>query len=435
MATTTSSQLKDRIEEAILRYDSSLARTLIKEVEPLLAQSDLTPQQLAGLERVRAQLASIALRFQSDSAIQELLAEHPMEVVSVYDSEELINKFNARLGHEPFIDDRDRLRDSWLASLQVSKERIGSQPIQLGSEQVDPTIANWIKVFVSSVGTGKVSNVKRAGFYSKNSSVASLPEKDRKALRKILDLYEFFQLRSDEIESLSGQFIIEDAKGNEQLLSKDDAEPLYTEADIRELKAQAEAGELSAGRIIDLRIAFPEAFSDVPVPLKTKGRRSPKAEERAQSSAVQFFEEMEQKYPTPKIPSSKSISLDLLIQDMNAPGRSANRMQGELMAIFSERSSFASFLRDKRIAEYIQNHFPKDLGEKNRQLVSQTTLNSISVQALLESLFVQKLQLSEEEALWRSYQILQQLPMALKEFRTVVTYDVKKGSLAWRYSS
>ncbi len=424
----TNNNLKQQIEDAILHFDAKASRTLIYQLDQLISGSELTAEQLDSLAKVRAQLAIIAIRFQSDSQLEDLFLHQPIQIASVFDQAELINKVNARLGHEPFIDDRNALRDRWKEALMRSQQRIGNDSIQLGAELAEPTIQNWIKLFIVHVGNEAISNVKRASFYAKNSSITKLSDSDKVLLRKILSLYEFLKLRSDQVESLSGQYLIEDASGKIQVLSKDDVTPLYDENTIREFKLQAEKGELPANELINLRIAVPEVFAKYPVPIKNQRTNSP-----IQDVMENYFIQLENTYGSIQPADTTVVTSEQVINQLLAPSIDIDMLQSYLMVLFQDQGRFAAFMRDNKIHDFLLKNIASAKNDEMKKNVEKSTLHPSSFQFFFELIFKEKALLTNEEALWKTYQVLQYLPLSLNEMRTIVTYDVKQQALMWRY--
>jgi hypothetical protein len=108
-------------------------------------------------------------------------------------------------------------------------------------------------------------------------------------------------------------------------------------------------------------------------------------------------------------------------------------MRQKLFQKVQSETTFADFLRQPGIKEFILNNYPQELGEKNKGVLQQSVFAPLGFQALLQIIFRQVYQVSDEEALWHSFRIAQEFPIVLKDFKTIVSYDVRKEQLTWRY--
>lgn len=74
-------------------------------------------------------------------------------------------------------------------ALYKNQEKISESPIELKGERAEPTVANWIKLFIESEGSEMFDNMKLSSFISSDKNAASLGEKEKKMLIKVLKTY------------------------------------------------------------------------------------------------------------------------------------------------------------------------------------------------------------------------------------------------------
>ena len=430
--------LKLRIESAILQNDSVSARKLYYHIKKLVDSGEIMEEaKVKALDKVSAQLALVSLNFQSDHSINGILENHPYSVAHTLDRNDLINKFRARLDHEGFLGDRDELRQSFAKSLARSQEEIGKAEIPLGETKVKPTVENWIKVFVTDIGTGDVTNVALARFYSKNKSFQGLSKTEKEVLKNIIDLYNFLKLDSDDPEALATFELIEGKNNNIFQIADGEVFELYDEIYLRESRELARAGTLPPGELMTLRARFPKMFGEfaVPVKLPDTSTLTPEAIQRMRD---ELLAKMAERYPVSKFEGNIPPTLEGQINDViNLPGtklkENIEQVQHILTAIASNTDQLGKFLSDDAINKLIIDQLPEMSEKDAKAQVKKNPFSSIALQGLLQIVFNKEFELSNEETLWRSYLIINQVPAKLKSLKTVVSYDISKNKLAWRY--
>jgi hypothetical protein len=86
------------------------------------------------------------------------------------------------------INKKDSL-NKFIKAFMNNQEKLGSKKIILSGKEQEPTIANWIKHFISEQGSESFSNIVLAKYLTSSAIKDLLNENDRKILRKILKTY------------------------------------------------------------------------------------------------------------------------------------------------------------------------------------------------------------------------------------------------------
>ncbi len=87
-------------------------------------------------------------------------------------------------------DESHNFQRELLDVLYQNQETLTTNPIQLKTEKVPPTVGNWLKDYVAFVGIDEVvSTIKKAQYFTQSENVKVLSPEDKEKLEKLLDLY------------------------------------------------------------------------------------------------------------------------------------------------------------------------------------------------------------------------------------------------------
>ena len=433
----TSVTLRQQIQRVFASQDAHTAFDLAKEIEEMvLAMEPEQQSSINALERVKAQLSLVALRYYSQKTIEELFENHAAALVDLPESVDIQEAISSRLITENFVDDRNKFRDALIESLQRSNDRLGGGTVQLGSQEVQPTVGNWLKLFLSEMGEGGITNVKVARFFAQNASVGSLTAKEKLALRRLLELYQFLQLRSNDPEGYEDFQVMDTGDQGIYLLGSGSIQPLYDDNDLRYLEEQVKEGQINRIQLYDLQRRYPDRFKKYFDALKESSSKTVDLASLADRTNA-FIGEQKKKYDpgmSKKFPKDAKLSLQLKKpMALEDPNVSIAQLKQLFAKQVGNEKTFAAFMRQKEIVDLIQQEYPQELGEKNKSVLQQSVLAPLGFQALLQIVLKKIYELDEEEALWHSFQIIQRFPLQLRDFKTIVTYDINKGKLVWRY--
>ena len=93
--------------------------------------------------------------------------------------------------------------DMLLKALYANAERIGKEPIRLGDKDDQaPTVSNWIQDFLGFSG-GIPSSIKMAQYMTDSPNAKKLPEKDKDALRRLLETFSVLKNFPESFQKIS----------------------------------------------------------------------------------------------------------------------------------------------------------------------------------------------------------------------------------------
>lgn len=437
----TAIQLTNQVQAALDKANVDLAFDAYKQLEQQITSQQITdPEQLIPLDRLRAKLAAICMRFLAPDSLKRLLNGYPVSMVDVPISDaELIDHLRDFLSNEPFVEDRNAIRDQLKKSLEQSSQRLGNQLLKLGSELVQPSIRNWFRVYVSDVGTGQASTIQLARFFAQNENVKLLKDQEKVLLRRILTIYEFLKLRSQDLAGNEDLFIVEEDDGKVQMVSDGKIVNLFDAATLNDYEQQAKDGTLTLSELVYLREKFPERFGVYRMPNKNRGPILDEPEE-LEDRVQRFFEEQMANYGSQtnaihmQVPSQPEQVVELVLSLIQSKDTdSVLKVKDLLMHIVSDPDRFTAFFSHNQVQQYIQQQLPAVMSPQNQALLKQAGVSPIGFQALLQRVFLEEFSLDVSQATWYCYQIIQSFPFSLKDYKTLLTYDPIANNLVWRY--
>lgn len=444
MALNLDPEFQQSYQVAVEDNDSKLALRLAKQVQALI---DQVPAGSPGTERVElqdlfARIATVAMRHLSESMLVDLFENHSAQVFSMPESVDVLENFKAYLSFVTFIEDRNDRRKKVRAAIETCQQTIGVTPIKLGQEQVPPTISNWVRLYRAEVGIEPATTIKVARFYTQNASVRALPPKELESLKRLLSFYEYLKYRSDQVVGFEDELILEDETGKTVIVGDGNIRPLITKADLEEFKLRAREGTLDRAVLASLMADYPDDFREFfgtiqETPAVAVDSLDPAA---FQQSFATFVTEQRAKFshrvPATGVPlPNRTAALVAMLHKAMARGQEADMVLAKeiLQFVVSDRERFVNFMRHSSVLTLLDAEMPKQIGEKNKQVVRQSPTSPMALQALLIIVFGQRFKLSEDEVAWQAFDVAQRAPLEMKELKTVVTYDPGQNKLVWRY--
>lgn len=431
---------KERVNLAIIRNDARSAWDLYLELTDSVASAgSVDPAELKSLESIRLQLAAVCMRLLSDQTVEKEFEKAPALMINAVGGRDFIENLKGYLANHLAIEDRNNLRTSLRKAMLRSNEVLGSTQIQLGTEQVSSTVQNWLKLYISEVGNKQATSVQRARFFAQNPSVRKLKSIEKDALKALIDVYEYLLIPSDSLEGYEDTIYIEDESGMLKVVEDGTVSDVYDKNTLKELHDQAKRGELPRDQLAELAVRFPKIFDDlftqnvgVDTKVLTPGDIAQQVQAFMQAQRSRFAHRVAASgVPLP----NRTAALVAMLHKAMARGQEADMVLAKEILIFvlSDQDRFVNFMRHSSILTLLQTELPASIGEKNKEVVRQSPTSPMALQALLQIVFSQRFKLSPEEAVWQSFDVIQRLPMALKELKTVVTYDPGQNALVWRY--
>ncbi|MAG29239.1 hypothetical protein CL632_03820, partial [bacterium] len=154
-------------------------------------------------------LTYAALGYLSQQELETFFKEAGLRVILEDEAYgDLINTTRNRLALEK-LRDRNSLREKIYNALHENSSILSSGAINEGEKG---TIASWLKALDAKTGVGPASSIVRAEFENDSAVQAKLDSEAKKALKRLLDFYEFIKLSSFELEAFEEHMLMNDGK-------------------------------------------------------------------------------------------------------------------------------------------------------------------------------------------------------------------------------
>lgn len=100
-------------------------------------------------------------------------------------------------------EERDNLKNHIVDALLRNQENLTTKSIyKKEGATLSPTVSNWLKDYISFMGTGSLNKVRQAQYFVESKSFNSLSEKDKQKIVKLIHFYERCRLSSLSLEGL-----------------------------------------------------------------------------------------------------------------------------------------------------------------------------------------------------------------------------------------
>ncbi len=430
--------LKQRIETILGGNQAQQAFRIREEVKDLIEQYQDDPNRQDALQRLYTQLSLVALMRLSNEELIALFENNAGYLMYAPESIDIIGNMKDHLSLEFFVEDRNEIRDAVISALQRCDDRITEQKIRLGQEEVAPTVGNWIKVYVAQIGNEQAGRVAVARFFSQNPNMQQLSLREQTAVKRLINFYEYLKVRSDSPEGIETDRLFQKLDGTMYKVSAGEIESLFTKQDLKEAREKFKAGDMRRFDYWKLLQYFPkdEIATEWREYEATRPEPSPVPSETVQERASSFFTKQQEKFGTHILEATSDNSLALVTATTQVIKQASNveQVQNLVYSLGQSPELLSTVLKNQEVIAFLDAQASRLLDEKTQTLYHQSKVSPLAFQLLLQGLLEDKLRLPEEEAKWRAYEVCRSLPFELQDYKTVVSYDVRKDGLTYRYA-
>jgi len=430
----TNITFKEEVKLALETNDAVRAKAALVKLEKIIAGIS-EEGKLKPLERIRAQLMAVAMSFYSQKQIEDLFEDSSASIFysPTIDLKAAVGDF---LYNIHYTAEKDEAKQGMRKAIQRCTQKFTSEKIKLGSAEADPTVSNWYKSFISTVGGGRVSNVAMARYFANDEGFSKLKDEQKVAVRKMIEFVGYLNLSAASLEGFDEVETIQDEHGVLWRMGAGIFDRLFTEEDLQGFKAEYDAGDMSRDDFEEYHKYYPEdRFNKYFAALKGETLSTDQVLSNAESFIIlQKGRFPDTSYASKVIPIDpmKKQALVLGIANDHEVGRAAIAIE-VLKNVAQNKEVFLDFLESDPVQEFIKTKGQEVVSEKNKKQLQETPVSPIAFQALLGAILEKGLELKLEEAIWRAYQVCQKFPYELMDYKTLVTYDISQQRLVWRY--
>ncbi len=160
-------------------------------------------------QRIVIKLKWVSLSYFNKQEIIDLFENYLKAAFEIpdFDLWEKLKLFLLQFGD---FEERDEIKKDIINVLNSGKARITSKNI---NEKKEPTVKNWIREYITTVGVGRAESIKLQKFFTQNKNFTTLPANEKNKIKDFFKFYERIKLSSltpegveDSIEIMTDDF-------------------------------------------------------------------------------------------------------------------------------------------------------------------------------------------------------------------------------------
>lgn len=366
------------------------------------------------------------------------------EIIKIYEFYDLWEKVEAKLVGMLRYEDRDAFKRKLRDALLKNNELITEKNIVVNEKEVEPTIANWLKDYNSSLGVGPVEKLKQAQYLSSSKNIQKVANGEKKKLIYLFNFYERLKLSSYSPEGIE-EVVIARINDKPTIFRKGRLEEIDIET-IRLLDKFIKAGMVPGVKTMaDIdEPSFVEALG------KTEQLEKKSIEKKDLAKQIQAELTLKLRLkPNEKKLLDDQINLisqstkneyqklrDLCFDEI-IPAKSSyvpDKFRAlAILYILSQKGVLDELLKEEKIQNLLFTYFRTNKKENliNGFKVFPEAPEYLS--QLLQYILGEKLHLSEEESAMYGLTLVKLMKKAGKEsYLQIVYYDLPKKALVWK---
>ena len=153
------------------------------------------PELYAHHQRNLARALVPVLERATPEDVQFVLREHT-DLLDAMDLEEIMRKLRVGLMTQPDLEHRDKIKQEYRRAIRGSQAIIGSKPLTIGAQQLDPTIEHWFMDWRDFLGERDPEALLVVEYLNSGANVRQLKEQERDLLEKVLRIHTAFKYSS-----------------------------------------------------------------------------------------------------------------------------------------------------------------------------------------------------------------------------------------------
>jgi len=140
---------------------------------------DSSPEIYKQYQKIIAQLKFIAIPFQTDEQVLDLIEKHFLDSLKKIDAQKRIKIY----WQMKSVFNQDQFRRDVLTHLKKNQQKIGPK-----------TIGEWLLAYDQMAGARKNTSIERSKFITQNPDAKALSEEDKKLVSSLLEFYDYVKI-------------------------------------------------------------------------------------------------------------------------------------------------------------------------------------------------------------------------------------------------
>ncbi len=196
----------EEVEKRIKQFDElDLGREAfwyLQGLDEYLKNNKIKEKDNAKYKKYRILLKFLCLDFlKTWDEVKDLIRYH-YAAINDLEYYNLWEKIKLKLLVTPSLEDRDEVKEGIKNVLLKNNQMLLSSAKYSNIKDMPLSLADWLNDYNSSLGIGKVDNLKRVEYFTNNVKLNRLEKKDREKVKDLLDLYEKTKYSSKEVQGM-----------------------------------------------------------------------------------------------------------------------------------------------------------------------------------------------------------------------------------------
>lgn len=424
-----SRQLDDVIREDAVadagRFVLNMAKLLRQPPNDVLRTQH--PEPYTRYEELLALAYFVSLPARSAKEAVDLFERHFLRAYARLRTEvNIANKIHGLLVGTPGFTARDDLKRALRTALLRNAEVFTATPFQLEGKEVEPTLGNWLRYYLSVVGAQpQQGKLARAEFFQRDRAVLTLTQDERRVLQEVIEFFDDLSQSSQTPEGLEDRVTVV-IDGKLQLYRNgffEDLEKSEAAKVIRRLMP-TQAGEtasVAADRpTLPTAPARTQSDADRSAAIMAAYRGDP-------TKAQALLAEQQRLAPFVGTPGKLAAEFFAAVQR----GKTLE-VWAALLALASTGQLFDLLAQDEKLRTYLMAIWPKLYGPAATEAFARNSHSWQSIRLFLQYVLQERLRLPEAEAARIGAQVSNALQQATPgKYSAFAYYDVKTKAFRW----
>lgn len=212
----------ERLDKAEEEVDLIAARDMHKQIKRILEEQGgrlrrSEPELYKAAQEQWARAAWMHPRTVWRDNITELLQRH-FEGAYQFSWGELLDELSLVLEAEPLYEERDRIKKDWVDAINTADALLGSKPITVQGQEVEPTMQNWLRDWRTTMENKPSRTLSIVEYLNTNENVRILTDRERDILEGVLKLITELEKSSQTAEGSEDMLIVQDPESGNYLI-------------------------------------------------------------------------------------------------------------------------------------------------------------------------------------------------------------------------
>ncbi len=195
-------RLQDDVQQVVLQHDMVEAKDFadsIVELARLEKVSSAAPELYVQYQQLVTQLRWVSLPLLPWPEVLDQFRQSLAAGLALHAELDIVEKLRDRLEYEDDVDERDEYRERIRQAIQSNTEKLTAEQLSFNDRQTTSTIANWVKLYVATLGIEPVDQLAYQDFLIQDPNLSKLSPEQRQQVTALFDLFEELKYKSSDM--------------------------------------------------------------------------------------------------------------------------------------------------------------------------------------------------------------------------------------------